>query len=309
MTLKECLLINNKCYRWRGGNSQNNPRGKANMVGIVVHDTGGGNPNLKRYVQPDKSQSYYRQVLDDLGVNTNGNDWNKDNERYACVHAFIGLNAKNQIETYQTLPYDIQCWGVGDGKYGSYNYNPTAHIQFEICDDGYKSKDYFEKAMKEAQEYCAYLCTIYGWNSDVICCHYESYQRGYGGNHNDITVWLRTFGKNMDWFRNEVQKILDNKKQEEEPMTTAEKKEFESLKKEVETLKKDNAELKKINKVYHYWDEIKKEASWAYAPLKAMFDNGYFSGASASDLALPKTKMEILVVMANQMKKEGKLKY
>lgn len=296
MTLKECLFINNKCYRQRLDAAGGYP---AKMGGIVVHDTGGGNPYLKRYVQPDKSQSYYNEVLKDVGVNTNGNDWNKDNERYACVHAFIGLNAKNQVETYNTLPYDVPCWGVGNGKYGSYNYNPNARIQFEICDDGYQSKEYFEKAMKEAQEYCAYLCKKFGWNSSRICSHHESYLQGYGGNHGDCDGWLAKFGKDMNWFRQEVQKLLDKKEEEDEPMTALEKKEFEALKKKVE-------ELEKKNKVYHYWKDL---PAWAYKPVKAMHEAGYFSGNSAADLGLGQVKMELLVVIAAVLKSIGKLKY
>ena len=288
MIIKECLLINNKCYK---------AATPAKMTGIVVHDTGAGNPNLKRYVQAVPSQSYYQEVQADLGVNLNNNHWNMSNNRNACVHAFIGKNAKGIIETYHTLPYDIACWGVGDGKYGSYNYNPNARIQFEICDDGYVSEDYFYKAMKEAQEYCAYLCKMYGWNSDKICCHYESWQQGYGGNHSDITIWLKKFNKNMDWFRDEVQKLIDNK--EDSPMTAAEKQEFEALKKKVDTLEKDN-------KIYHYFKDLPK---WAQAPIKAMMAAGYFSGRSAQDLDLSDDLLRGLVIAANILKSVGKLKY
>lgn len=301
MILKECMLIKNDCYYVHQ---------PATMTGIVVHDTGAGNPNLKRYVQPVPEQSYYDEVIKDLGINTNGNHWNvKNNGRNACVHAFIGYNAEGIIETYQTLPYDICAWGVGSIPYDafgnevaqnskrfhhwgpSYNYNPQARIQFEICDDGYRSGAYFYKVMKEAQEYCAYLCKKFGWNSDRICCHQEAYQQGYGGNHSDILPWLDRFGKNMDWFRNEVQKLIDK---EDDDMTEAE------VTKIVEKVVEEKSE-----KVYHYWNEI---PSWAEIPLKAIYGK-YFVGASSADLNLSKTKMEILVILAGILKDLGKIDY
>lgn len=47
----------------------------------MIHSTGAENPNLRRYVQPDDGT---------LGVNPNGNDWNRPGLDVA-VHAFIGL--------------------------------------------------------------------------------------------------------------------------------------------------------------------------------------------------------------------------
>lgn len=92
----------------------------------------------------------------------------------------------------------------------SYNFNPNARIQFEICDDGYKDETYFNAAMKEAQEYCAYLCWKFKFDPlTQICSHYESYHAGYGCNHGDCDGWLEAFGKDMDWFRAEVKKIFD----------------------------------------------------------------------------------------------------
>lgn len=58
-------------------------------------------------------------------------------------------------------------------------------------------------------------------------------------------------------------------------------------------------------RVWHYWDEIKKEAPWAYAPLKALYENGYFTGASASDLKITQTKLESLVVLARALEGAG----
>lgn len=210
MVLKQCILTANDCYKKGTKMTGGKP------TGIVVHSTGANNKNLKRYVQPLKTDADYDTIIADIGKNKYGNDWNhsaSEMGRSVCVHAFIGVNAKGTVETYQTLPFDICCWGVGSGKKGSYNYNPQARVQFEMCEDGLKDATYFNAVMKEAQEFCAYLCKQYGFGVDKISSHHESYLAGYGGNHGDPENWLKPFGKTMDWFRAEVQKLLDADKQ------------------------------------------------------------------------------------------------
>lgn len=201
MKLKECMMTNSTCYK------QTTVAKK--FTGIVVHDTGAGNPSLKRYVQPSDDDPMRDEILADIGKNAHKNDWNHK-EREAGVHAFVGKNAAGEVETYQVLPFDKFAWGVGKGKYGSFNFDPTARIQFEICDDGYASEEYFYAAMREAQEYCAYLCAKFIFDPlSQICSHHESYIAGFGGNHADCDEWLKKFGKTMDWFRDEVKELLD----------------------------------------------------------------------------------------------------
>ncbi len=200
MILKQCYMTDSTCYR-QAGNSV--------KTGIVVHSTGCNNPYIKRYVQPLKTDACYSEVIADIGRNIYGNDWNHI-ERYAGVHAFIGKNAKGIVETYQVLPYEKDAWGVGRGPAGSYNFAPDARIQFEICEDNLRDGVYFNAAMKEAQEYCAYLCKLNGWGTNQICSHNEAYYAGYSlPHHVDPDHWLYRFGRNMDWFRAEVQKIID----------------------------------------------------------------------------------------------------
>lgn len=208
MVLKQCILTRNDCYtkgtKMIGGKP----------TGIVVHSTGANNPNLKRYVQPLPTDKDYNTIMADLGDNVYDNDWNKsykagETNRQVCVHAFIGKNAAGNIETYQTLPFDICCWGVGGGAKGSYNNNPQARIQFEICEDGLTNRTYFNAVFKEAIEFCAYLCKIYNLPVSSISSHAESYKAGYGSNHGDCDHWLKKHGKDMDWFRAEVKKLLE----------------------------------------------------------------------------------------------------
>ena len=216
MILKQCIMTNSTCYKTGlDKNSKSYWEKHKNKVGIVVHSTGANNTTIKRYVQPSDNDPKRDEILADIGKNVYGNDWNHSS-RQAGVHAFIGTNAKGVVETYEVLPYEWASWGVGAGKNGSYNYAPTAHIQFEICEDDLKSADYFNKAFKEAIEYCAYLCKKFGWSSSVICSHKESVDRGYGQDHGDPDHWLKKFGKNMNWFREEVQKLLDGKEEKKE---------------------------------------------------------------------------------------------
>lgn len=168
---------------------------KITPKGIVVHSTGANNPNLKRYVQPDDGL---------LGKNTNNNSWNRSGID-VCVHAFIGKDKNGNVQVYQTLPFDYACWGVGKGKKGSYNYDPTGYIQFEICEDNLKDETYFNKAFELAAEFCAHLCTNYNLSIENVVSHAEAYKRGYGSNHSDCDHWLKKFGKDMEWFRELVQ--------------------------------------------------------------------------------------------------------
>jgi N-acetylmuramoyl-L-alanine amidase CwlA len=165
--------------------------------GIIVHSTGVNNPYLKRYVGPDDER---------LGHNPNDNHWNRPGVD-KCVHAFIGKDKKGRVCTYCTLPLDICAWGAGKGKKGSYNYKP-AYLQFEILEDELKDKTYFNKVMKEAQELCAKWCKEYKIPVKDVISHSEAHARGYASNHADCDHWLKRFGKNMTWFRNEVEALM-----------------------------------------------------------------------------------------------------
>ncbi len=203
MILKKCIMSNSTCYKQTKDNVK--------MTGIVVHDTGCNNVNLSRYVQPCDDDPDAPFIWTDIGKNKYGNDWNHK-ERQAGVHAFIGKNAHNVIEVYEVLPYTKAAWGVGSGKNGSYNFAPSARIQFEMCADDYTDESYFNDMMKNAQEYCAYLCQKFLFDPrSRICSHYEAYHEGMGNNHGDCDEWLSKFGKDMNWFRDCVTEIIAEK--------------------------------------------------------------------------------------------------
>lgn len=170
---------------------------KANQIGILVHSTGATNKNVKRYVD----------APDYLGKNEYNNHWNKSSAD-KMVHAFIGYDKNKDVIVAETLPLDQACWGCGKGKNGSYNRNPVAHIQFEICQGSKTDAEYYKKAIAVAEDYCVHLCKQYGWNANVICSHKEAHKRGYASNHGDPESWMIHFGDHMSNFRSRVQARL-----------------------------------------------------------------------------------------------------
>lgn len=167
-------------------------------VGILVHSTGAVNRELRRYVdEPER-----------LGRNLYNNHWNKENATKSA-HAFIGYDKDRQVIVAETLPQDVACWGAGSGKKGSYNYDPHAYLQFEICQGSTSDVEYYWAAMKVAEEYCAHLCRIYGWTADNITSHAEAHSVGYASNHGDPASWMRAFGDDMDKFRMRVKALLE----------------------------------------------------------------------------------------------------
>lgn len=185
MEILQAFQTENRCYK----------QGKKNKaVGIVVHSTGAVNRNLSRYVDaPDR-----------LGKNKYGNHWNKA-EADKCMHAFIGYDKDQNVIVAQTLPYEYVCWGSGKGKNGSYN---STHLQFEICQGSNTDGAYYRKAVKCAEEYCAYLCRLKGWSADCIVSHREAALAGYASNHGDPESWMKHFDDNMDKFRARVAALL-----------------------------------------------------------------------------------------------------
>jgi N-acetylmuramoyl-L-alanine amidase len=188
MDYNTLLLTKNDCYK---------AKKRMTPKGIIVHSTGANNPNLKRYVGPNDGR---------LGENHNKNHWNHPGLS-TCVHAFIGKDKDGIVCTYQTLPLYYCAWGVGSGKKGSYNYDP-AYLQFEICEDNLTDETYFKKVMKEAQELCARWCEEFNLSAKDVISHKEAHAKGYGSNHGDCDHWLKKHGKNMKWFRKEVEKLL-----------------------------------------------------------------------------------------------------
>ena len=219
--------------------------------GVMVHSTGANNPNLRRYIQPDDGR---------IGSNANGNHWNKSGVD-TCVHAFIGKLADGTVASYQTLPWTCRGWHAG----GAAN---NTHIAFEICEDGLTDEAYFDQVYQEAVELTAYLCRMFSLDpmaAGVVICHSEGHARGIASNHGDVMHWFPRHGKDMDQFRADVSRILEEKNEEDEGDMTYEKwKEY---------MEQYRAEL-----------AAKPVSDWARDSLEAMVALGVTDGKRPGDV-------------------------
>ena len=169
------------------------PMPSGSPAGIIIHSTGMDNPNLRRYVNAPNicGNNPYRNYFDCADSDV-------------CPHAVIGLDKSGEVRAAKLLPWNICCWGCGDGSKGSYNYRP-AYIQIEIAEDALIERKYFNKAFGLAVQLCQRLMKNYpSIKPENIVSHHEAHLRGYASNHADCDHWLRKFGLNMDWFRAQV---------------------------------------------------------------------------------------------------------
>ena len=200
------LLTNSTCFKGTG---------KMKPCGVLIHDTGAVNPNLKRYIQPTDGDPRREKWLEMLGKNAYNNDYNHAYRKMG-VNCWVGMLADGSVTTIQTLPWDYRPWGCGSGKNGSCN---NGWLQFEICQGRKTDRKYFEAAYKEACEITAFFCQQFGFDPygtvdfkgmkvPVILCHADSHKLGLGSNHGDIYQYFGLFGKNMDTFRADVAALL-----------------------------------------------------------------------------------------------------
>lgn len=215
-----CIMTHSTCYQ---GSRTITP------AGFVIHSTGANNPNLQRYVQPYSGDNGYDYLINYLGKNYSGNDWNHTYVE-AGVFGWIGKAADGSIGFVQTLPFSSENWGVGTGwtGYGLNYFGGKGYLQVEICEDGLNDYNYFLKTYNEACEVVAALCVKYGWNPlgynniwgyniPVITSHYEAYQYGFGTGHVDPDGhWWCKWGVTVDDFRNDIKKLIDNRNEEED---------------------------------------------------------------------------------------------
>lgn len=201
-----CMQTQSKCYKGTR---------KMEVLGVLWHDTGANNPNLKRYVQPSDNAPDRAEWLTRLGKNPYNNDWNHT-DREAGMNCWIGKLADGAVTTVQTMPWDFRPWGCGSGKNGSCN---SGWIQFEICEDGKNDQAYLEAVYQEACEITAYLCKMFnidphgtvkvnGVTVPTILCHKDSAKLGLGSDHSDIYDWFPKFGKNMETARDDVAVLM-----------------------------------------------------------------------------------------------------
>ena len=258
-------------------------RKNSTPVGILWHDTAAGNPKIGRYVQPDDAAEDREYWVKLLGKNKYGNDWNHV-EHQAGLNCWIGKLDDGTITTVQAGPWATTPWGCGSGSKGSCNgyekysdgttkYCGKHWVQFEICDDKYTDKEYFDACFEEACQLTAYICNEYnidpkgtvkynGVTVPTILCHADSYKLKLGGNHGDVYLWFNKFGKTMDDVRNRVAEILaDEKKVEEKVMYYRVRKSWADSKSQVGAYKILENAINECNKAgygYHVFDDSGK---------------------------------------------------
>lgn len=300
-----------KCYQthstWYKG-----ARAGSKPVGVLWHDTAAGNPSIKRYVQPYETDANYNEMIALLGKNKYNNDWNHI-EHEAGLNAWIGLLADGSMATVQAGEWDKHPWGCGGGNKGSCNgyikkdgkttWTNEHWIQFEICDDGYKDEAYFKRAYKEACEFTAYICELYGIDPNgtvtyngvtvpTILCHADSYKLGLGGNHGDIYSWFKKYGYDMTNVRNDVAALMGKSTTQPEPVVTFNKGDTVKLKAGVTT----------------YYDGTKM-ASWV--PKSTLYvrdfkDNNRIVISTLKEGAITGTVFATDLVLVEPAKKEDK---
>lgn len=272
----QCMMTQSTCYGLTY---------KMDVKGVLWHSTGANNPTLKRYVQPDDNAPNKEELIKIIGKNIYNNDWNHI-ERWAGLNCWIGKLADGSVTTIQTMPWDFRPWGCGSGKNGSCN---TGWIQFEICEDDLKNKDYFDLIYKEACEITAYLCKMFkidplgsvdvgGIKVPTILCHWDSYTFGMGGGHSDVTHWFPKFGKSMETARNDVALILKNDEAEQENKNNNKNEDTEVTEMRV---------YNKVNEVPSYYRDA----------VKKLVDKGIINGVGDGNLALTEDMCRIITIL------------
>ena len=180
MSVTENFVYKNECYK---SNRHHKVRG------IMLHSTGTNQTKL----------SVWHRLFNTL----------RPQNRQVCVHAFIGLDDNGNVQTMQTLPWDIVGWHSGSGSLGwSKNANNTGYIGIELCEDALDNGEYLEKLLSEAREVCALICQKYGIDEKSIICHAEGHRKGIASNHADVEHWFSRHGKTMDAFRADVRALM-----------------------------------------------------------------------------------------------------
>lgn len=188
----QCFMHNSTWYK---GSTE-----KFVPLGFLIHDTGCDNDTVRRYVQPDDDAPNRDELLQIIGKNRNGNDWNHTSKQ-AGLNCWIGRLANGKVATVQAGPWTKRPWGCGSQKKNGvyYSLNDT-HIQWEICEDAKKDKAYFGDCYQEMIQLMAYLAKKFNINPHgtikyrgitvpTIVCHWDSYKLGCGSGHFDIYDW------------------------------------------------------------------------------------------------------------------------
>ena len=241
---------------------------------------------VKRYLSADKFPLKSPHLMKPLGicVHNTHNDASAKNEITYMIGNDLATSfhyAVDDKEVIQAIPDHRNAFHAGDGTDGEGNRN---FIGVEICYSR-SGGERFAKAEKNAAAFIAQKLKEYGWDISYVKKHQD-----FSGKY----CPHRTL--DMGW-----QRFLN--------MITAELKEDEDLTREDEYLTREEVQEMidaSRERVYHYWKEL---PDWAYDPIKALYDKGYFKGNNPGDLNLPYGTMRTLVVLARALEADGKISF
>lgn len=147
----KCMMTNSTCYK------RSCPMD--NIYGIMFNCTESGSPYLLRYVQPDSSDANYNSVLQKIGNNRMGTDYNHRDTNSGFTF-YIGRFADGTIGTVQSMPINYSGWGSGSSTIGrSAN---DGWIQCLILKDSTSDADYWATVIYEMVRLSAYICVHFG---------------------------------------------------------------------------------------------------------------------------------------------------
>lgn len=176
------------------------------VKGLMLHSVGCSQPNPRVFVK----------------------NWNNPSYDRACVHGFVG-----EQEAIITLPCMETAGKAMRGWHCGASGNNT-HIGVEMCEPGNikysggasftcadptSARNYVRTATAQAVELFAQLCKLHGLNpmQDIVS-HAEGHALGIASNHADPDHLWRGLDMdyNMDSFRQDVAKRLEELKEDEE---------------------------------------------------------------------------------------------
>lgn len=237
---------------------------------------------IKRLVTPEKYHVKCPYNMSPIGicVHNTYNDASAENEVAYMTGNSSATSfhyAVDDKEVVQGIPENRNAFHAGDGREGEGN---REFIGVEICYSR-SGGERFVKAEKNAAEFIASKLKQYGWNISHVkkhqdfsgkYCPHRTLDMGWQRFLNMIQTELNKLGEDEEMTKEEVQKMIDASKE----------------------------------RVYHYWKELPE---WAYDPIRALYDKGYFKGNNPGDLDLPYSTMRTLVVLARALEADGKISF
>ena len=185
------------------------------IYGIMFNCTESGSPYLLRFVQPDTSNPDYNAILQKIGNNRMGTDYNNKIASSGFTF-YIGRFADGTVGTVQSMPITYRGWGSGSSTIGrSAN---DGWIQCLIFKDSTADADYWKSVIYEMVRLSAYVCLDFGldptgfvskgsYKIPTILSRNEAYYLNYAYNLDNAPF---TIYASMDDIRERAEQLIEN---------------------------------------------------------------------------------------------------